>query len=249
VGATGRRACGTFLGVSRGWGRSRHRRLITAALIFVALFTGLAALTAEPRLDLDREARALVGLTRSPGLDAVMRAVTLLGEATGLVPLIAAASFGLWRVHRRWALALPLIMAGTGVLQLAAKWAIDRPRPNLAPWGYPSGHMLSLVVLLGLLVYLLHLAPLRRRWRRAAAGLAAGTLSTVAFSRLYLDVHWLSDLGGGLALGAGYLLFAIWLVEVSRGWLPRRAAPAPAPAVEPSVVGAGLAVEPESAIA
>jgi membrane-associated phospholipid phosphatase len=36
----------------------------------------------------------------------------------------------------------------------------------------------------------------------------------VAFSRLYLDKHWLSDLAGGLTIGAAYLLLAIWAVEV-----------------------------------
>jgi membrane-associated phospholipid phosphatase len=36
----------------------------------------------------------------------------------------------------------------------------------------------------------------------------------VAFSRLYLDKHWLSDLVGGFAIGAAYLLLAIWVVEV-----------------------------------
>jgi len=243
------RGCGrgTVRGVSRRWSGSRQQRLIASALVSVAFFAGLAAVTAEPHLAVDRDARALVGLARSPGLDAAMRAVTLLGEATGLVPLIVGASLALWRARRRWAIALPLVMAGTGVLQLAAKWAIDRPRPNLAPWGYPSGHVLSLVVLLGLLVYLLHAAPVRRRWRRAGAALAIATLSAVGFSRLYLDVHWLSDLGGGLALGMGYLLFAICLVEESRRWAPRRAARAPAPAAEPAVLAPALAPEAESA--
>jgi undecaprenyl-diphosphatase len=231
---------------------SRQQRLIASSLLSVALFAGLALLTAEPRLldlEVDRDARALVGLTRSPELDTAMRAVTLLGEAAGLVPLILAASLGLWRVHRRWAVALPLVMLGTGVLQFTAKWAIDRPRPNLAPWGYPSGHVLSLVVLLGLLVYLLYAAPVRRRWRRVGAGLAIATLSTVAFSRLYLDVHWLSDLGGGLALGTAYLLFAIWAVEESRGRAPWRTAQATSPVVEPAILVPALEPEPESATA
>ena len=228
---------------------NRHQRLIASSLLSVALFAGLATFTAEAHLDVDQEARALVGLTRSPGLDVAMRAVTLLGEATGLVPLIMVVSLGLWRVHRRWAVALPLVMAGTGVLQFAAKWAIDRPRPNLTPWGYPSGHVLSLVVLLGLLVYLLYAAPVRRRWRRTGAAIAVTTLSAVAFSRLYLDVHWLSDLGGGLALGMGYLLFAIWLVEEALGRASRRASPAPASMVEPAIRVPSLAPETESATA
>ena len=232
--------------MSRRWLANRQQRLIASVFLSLVLFASLAALTEEPRFDVDREARALVGLTRGPGLDATMRAVTLLGEATGLVPMIVVASLALWRVRRRWAFALPLVMAGTGILQLAAKWAIDRPRPNLAPWGYPSGHVLSLVVLLGLLVYLLHTAPVRRRWRQGGAALAVATLSTVAFSRLYLDVHWLSDLGGGLVLGTGYLLFAVWLVDESRVRVRvlRRAAPAAPLEPEPAALAPTLEPDP-----
>lgn len=222
---------------------------MAATLLFLSLFAGLAALTAEPHFGVDRGARGLVGLARGPALDGPMHAITLLGEAAGLVPLIAAASFLLWRPRRRWAVGLPLVMAGAGVLQLAAKWAVDRPRPNLAPWGYPSGHVLSLVVFLGLLVYLIYAAPMRRWWRQAGTGLAAGLLATVAFSRLYLDKHWLSDLGGGFALGMAYLLFAIWLVETSRAW---RTGPDPAgsrPGLPEAVAAVQLEIGEESTAA
>ena len=231
-------------------GGSRQQRLITSALLFLALFVSLAVLTAEPRFDVDRDTRALVGLTRSPGLDASMRAITVLGEAAGLVPLIAAMSLlFLWRGRRRLAIALPVIMAGTGVLQLAAKWAVDRPRPNLAPWGYPSGHVLSLVVLLGLLVYLLHATPMRRRWRQAGTSLACSVLSAVAFSRLYLDVHWLSDLFGGLALGLAYLLLSIWVIEASRGWRAGTARVDAAAAVPAVAASPAMATDLESSAA
>ena len=119
------------------------------------------------------------------------------------------------------ALALPLIMAGTGALQLLAKWAVDRPRPNLAAWGFPSGHVLALVVFFGVLAYLLCTARSGRGWRSLGAGVAGLTVLVVAFSRLYLDVHWLSDVAGGFALGLAYLLFTIWLVES----ISRRRAP------------------------
>ena len=81
--------------------------------------------------------------------------------------------------------------------------------------------MLTLVVLLGLIAYLVTLRSARRRWRASASLLCALTLVSVAFTRLYLDRHWLSDLGGGLTIGLGYLLFVIWLVDVC---LPARAA-------------------------
>jgi undecaprenyl-diphosphatase len=121
----------------------------------------------------------------------------------------------LWRLNRRWAVALPVLMAGAGALQWLAKAATGRARPNLAPFGFPSGHVLSLVVFFGLMIYLVAMASSqRRRWRVLACLIASVPVVVVAFSRLYLDKHWLSDLAGGLTIGAAYLLLAIWVVEV-----------------------------------
>ena len=145
-----------------------------------------------------------------------MRTLTLLGSRAGLISLIALAIVSLWGYRRRWALALPVIMAGTGGLQLVAKWAVNRPRPNLADWGYPSGHVLSLVVFFGLVAYLLRTSRASRGWRVLGGGACAGIVLVVAFSRLYLDVHWLTDVIGGFALGLAYLLLTIWLVEALR---------------------------------
>ena len=113
----------------------------------------------------------------------------------------------LWPRRRRWALALPLVMAGVGIIQFLAKWAVDRPRPNLAPWGFPSAHVLSLVVLCGYLAYVVSAGRAqagtgqRRAWRMAAA-----VVGTVAYSRMYLDAHFLSDILGGFTAGLAYLL-------------------------------------------
>ncbi len=145
-----------------------------------------------------------------------MRTLSLLGGRAGLISLIALAFVLLWGYRRRWALALPVIMAGTGGLQLLAKWAVNRPRPNLADWGYPSGHVLSLVVFFGLVAYLLRTSRVSRGWRLLGGGVGAGIVLTVAFSRLYLDVHWFTDVIGGFALGLAYLLLTIWLVEAFR---------------------------------
>jgi undecaprenyl-diphosphatase len=92
---------------------------------------------------------------------------------------------------------------------------VNRPRPNLDPLGFPSGHVLSLVVFFGLMIYLVVTASgVRRRWRACASLVCLLTVLAVAFSRLYLDRHWLSDVAGGLTIGMTYLLLAIWIVEV-----------------------------------
>jgi len=179
-----------------------------------AVFAALSLVAAQQGVfDLDRNADALVALTRASGLERSMQAISLLGQASALVPLIAVVSLLLWRDRRRWAIALPAVMAGTGALQLVAKWAVDRPRPNGMPWGFPSGHALTVAVFFGVVTYVVCTSSTRHRWRWLSTILCASTVLAVGFSRLYLDMHWLSDVGGGFAIAAAYLPMTIWLVE------------------------------------
>lgn len=188
--------------------------LLATVTLSLTSFLVLAAFAAQRYwFDLDHSVRQLVSLVRHPMLDGPMHGFSLLGEELGLIPLIALTSAALWWGRRPWALALPVVMAGTGALQFLAKWAVDRPRPNLADWGFPSGHVLALVVFCGVIAYLLCTARCSWGWRSLGAASAGTTVLAVAFSRLYLDVHWLSDVAGSFALGLAYLLFTIWLVE------------------------------------
>jgi undecaprenyl-diphosphatase len=199
------------------------------ATVLLTAYLGLSIDAAHHHLlPLDRDVRAWVQPLRSGGLDLSMETVSFLGEPVGLVPLILLSSALLWRFSRRWAFLLPLVMAGTGALQLAGKWAADRPRPNAAPWGFPSGHVLSLVVFFGMVAFLLVTLTERRRRFRILACLPCGAaVGVVAASRIYLDVHWLSDVIGGLVLGGAYLLLALWAHQ--RIFVPRPAAGAAGP--------------------
>jgi membrane-associated phospholipid phosphatase len=110
-------------------------------------------------------------------------------------------------------------MAGTGVLlrgrgrQLAAA----QGRALGFPWSraWPG-------CLFGILRPVGHATRRRRRWRISAC-LRAGRGGAVAASRIYLDMHWLSDVIGGFALGTAYLLLAIGAAQA----LARRAAARP----------------------
>jgi membrane-associated phospholipid phosphatase len=218
-----------------------------AAFLLLALFAATGQFSI-----LDYRVRALVEQTRQPFWDLAMRDVSLMGDRSGLIPLIAIVGVLLWRPIRRWAIALPLIMTGVGGVQIVAKWAVDRPRPNHAAWGFPSGHVLSLVVLFGLVSYVLSCSSISRRWRYLGGAAGAVVVLTVAWSRLYLEAHWISDVAGGFMLGLVCLLLSIWLVDTvipggarsahaagSAG--PPPAADAPMPGLVPS---APAAVEP-----
>jgi membrane-associated phospholipid phosphatase len=201
-----------------------ERSLLRGAALALAAYLAMVWWAETSTLAMDEAARNAVLLARHPLLTALMADVSRLGAAEGLIALIAVGSLSLWRRDRCWALVLPPLMAGTGALQFLAKWAVDRPRPDLQPWGFPSGHVLSLVVFFGFLAYLGWTSGTSSRRRRAIALLCASPVLVVAYSRLYLDRHWLTDLAGGFAVGLAYLLLVLLIVEVARGRSARRQA-------------------------
>lgn len=112
----------------------------------------------------------------------------------------------------RRAVALLLLAAAGGLLSSLVKVIVARPRPpgaavEVAGFSFPSGHAFGAAVAVAIAVVFSwpHLATAIRPWVCLAAALLAGL---VAFDRLALDVHYLSDVLAGLALGAAWALAA-----------------------------------------
>ena len=197
-----------------GVGVGSDRAVLQGGLLCLLAFLALAFIVTQHRFDgADQAARGVVHQTRHPAIAGFMERASYFGGQPGQVALLIVGVAALWARRRRWALALPLVMAGVGVVQFLAKWAVDRPRPNLAPWGFPSAHVLSLVVLCGYLAYVICLDRAQPTWRRAALAACAVVVGTVAYSRMYLEAHFLSDVLGGFSAGLAYLSFTIWGVR------------------------------------
>ncbi|HUE46841.1 MAG TPA: phosphatase PAP2 family protein [Aestuariivirgaceae bacterium] len=153
-----------------------------------------------------------------PWLEEMMRDFTGLG-GTGFLTLVTLATAGFLVLRRKHKAALAVLVAvGVGImLSMAVKFGIDRPRPDLVPHGsyvytasFPSGHsMMSAVVYLTLAAML---ARVQSQWRLRIYILAVAVLVTllVGFSRVYLGVHWPSDVLAGWAVGAAWAL-SCWL--------------------------------------
>jgi len=202
-----------------------RRVLGAAAVASLVVFAALTAFVTHHGFDAtDEVARALVHRPELALLRPCMEAVSFAGGKPGQIVVVTLAFGLLWQRWRRWSVALPLVMIGAGLLEGTLKWAVDRPRPNLDPWGFPSGHVMSVVVLSGYLAYVVGSATRRMP---ACVALWATIVGTMAFSRMYLDAHWLSDVLGGFTVGLAYLLAALCAI----GPIPRRRAVEPAPVV------------------
>jgi membrane-associated phospholipid phosphatase len=219
-------------------GRTRGVVLLGGGIICLTGFLLLTAIVTRDILaSTDQLARMLVHGSQHPFLSPLMEGASFLGGQPGQIAVILLASAVLWsRRPRRWALALPVVMAGAALIQYLAKWHFDRPRPNLDPWGFPSAHVMTLVVLFGYLGYVLvagATARRRRWWRALAVSGCPAVVCTVAYSRMYLDAHWLSDVLGGMSGGLAYLLLAIWLIGSGPSPAVASLPVVPTPASEP----------------
>lgn len=177
-----------------------------------------------------------------PATEGAFRVISFLASPPWFYLLIGSAAAFWWfrGAHRR--LAVYLLVTGLvgGLVDTVVKVAVDRDRPSLQHpvatahgQSFPSGHtMLATYGYGALLLTFLPLLPRRAR-RPAIAGWLA-TVAVVAFARLGLGVHYITDVVGGFVLGLAWLAgttaaFSIWRVE--RGRRPVR----PTEGLEPEV--------------
>src|SRR5262245_15069653 len=99
-----------------------QRVLLGGALAFLTLFLVLTAVVKEHRFDaVDRIARTFVHRPSHPLLQSSMEAASFLGGQPGQIVVVCLTALALRR-RKPWGLALPVVMAGAGILQLLAKW-------------------------------------------------------------------------------------------------------------------------------
>jgi membrane-associated phospholipid phosphatase len=147
--------------------------------------------------------------------------VTFFGSAPTLAVLGLAVALVLCTL-RRWSLLLGWVaaLAGTGLLNTTLKGVVRRLRPQLpepwvteSGWSFPSGHVMGSLVAYGFLAYLLTRITPAHFPRRTAIALLAGLVLLIGFSRIYLGVHFLSDVIGGYAAAAVWLTFCILMTH------------------------------------
>lgn len=206
-----------------------------ATLSVVAVCAGLFAVlanevrTPDRVTTFDQDALSWVVDRRTQTLTAVARAVTHLGDPWLVVSITTLVTLGLV-VARRFSLGVFMVMAtsGAAIISSVSKQVVDRARPPEALWlmrawgpSFPSGHATQSVACYTALAIIacVLLRSTRRRGAVVAAAVAVGLL--IGLSRIYLGVHWVSDVVAGWSVGGGWLAVLVLL-----GWcVPRLRSP------------------------
>ena len=158
----------------------------------------------------------------SPTLDLPFKVLTFMGEEEFfllLLPLVY------WCLDRRSGARLAILFLFSAYLNASAKVLAGQPRPfaydvrvrqlaETVGGGLPSGHTQNAVAVWGYLA-----ATFQRTWLWVVAGLL---MVLIPLSRIYLGVHFPTDLLGGYLIGAALLLLYLWLEPATEAWLRKK---------------------------
>ena len=187
----------------------------------VAGFLGLIGLATSPddvaRFDQtahDTLFNAL-GASRQLGL-----AVTWFGNNATVIGLVVATALALVVTKRYWAAFRVVFASGIGglvVRGLKLVFARDRPMDQVveaAGYSFPSGHAFASTVFYGMLIYLAFRLTERTWARTLAVVVGVAVIGAVGLSRIYLNVHYPTDVVGGWLAGSAWLVSSLLLVDV-----------------------------------
>jgi undecaprenyl-diphosphatase len=215
------------------------------AAVGVFLFTGLAIVTVAAAAFAQIAEAVVQGQTRAfdnailrfmgeigaPWLDALVLEVTALGARAVVYMVVLIASVFLWQSRHHYSAALLWVaVIGSGLINSVLKVSFNRPRPDVFPWrtqhvglaSFPSGHAMTSIVVYGTLAFLIaRLAP-TPLLKRLTWGVAGMVIVLVGLSRLYLGVHYPSDVLAGFIIGGAWAIICALGMEAVRYFRTRR---------------------------
>ncbi|MES3000474.1 MAG: diacylglycerol kinase family protein [Pseudomonadota bacterium] len=231
------------------------------ALAFLAVallsFAWLAAdlVRVGPVTRADAGMLALLHAHASAALTTFFIAITTLHSHAGILSMaFAAAALMAWKKRTAWLPMLVMAVPGGLVLNAFVKHEFERsrpvmesPLPALHTFSFPSGHTAGATLWWGFVLIVLFAHESRRRWRVAGVAIAFAMVALTALSRVYLGVHYPSDVLAAIAEASAWLMFTYLVVgrramaRTAPTTLAGRQAAGPerAPATPPAAARAG----------
>jgi undecaprenyl-diphosphatase len=187
---------------------------VMPSLLLGVLGLGIAAAIENGALlsTWDEPIQRAVESSRTPFMNGLMAAITELGDLTAVIVVVGLLLPLVWRRCRSLAFVMVVATLARPAMEFTLKALADRPRPDLERLlpgngpSFPSGHVLAAIALWGLLPPIVALFTNKRRWWWASVALSGLLIASISASRVYLGVHWFSDVVGGLLVGSLYLV-------------------------------------------
>lgn len=204
-------------------------RFILAIILFLATLIVFVAIADEIVLEhennFDQIISAYIQSFTSPAMTKAMIAITFFGSSTFLFPAyILLIIFYISRKKRRLALDITMVgLSSTGILFLF-KDIFRRHRPldplisHVTGFSFPSGHSFSSFTFFGLLIYIAWHSDIKKSTKIIISALLVLFAATIAFSRVYLRVHFPSDVVAGFCLSVVWLMLSLAILhQADRG--------------------------------
>ena len=185
--------------------------LAAGLFLVIALAIGLGT----PLAALDANAGTWLHVRATPLVTNAMAAVSFLGAPTTLtIVAVAGSLLLLYRRMQSEAATLSTVVLGGNFLNFCLKHLVQRGRPvfddpifSLPTYSFPSGHAMASTVFYGLLAIYALVNARQRYAAYVAVAAAVFMVALVSFSRVYLGLHYVSDVMGGIAEGIAWLAF------------------------------------------
>lgn len=189
--------------------------LLFLASIIVFLYLGREIMEGD-KVWLDEAGFAFAASLSSPFMDGFIKFVTFFGSGQFLTPAaLALVAFYLFIRKHRWnSLRVPVVALGSISLNVILKYFFDRQRPmsplvEASGLSFPSGHSMVAASFYGLLIYLVWHNVRDVRLRNTLIVLLSVFVLLIGFSRIYLRVHYPTDVVAGLAAGFLWVVVGI----------------------------------------
>lgn len=147
----------------------------------------------------------------SDGLTPILKVITEFGGVAFTV--LAGVLIFMFCKKIRWFVTFDLV--GVTVLNQAIKHIVRRPRPNIlrlveeSGYSFPSGHSMVSMAFYGIIIYLVYKNVSNKYLKWTLITLLSLLILSIGFSRIYVGVHYFTDVAGGFLLGLAYLIIYI----------------------------------------
>ena len=199
-------------------GRTAKKIILAAALLLIFILAWVVFVYG--RNSFDQKIFSLIAPTITENRTRIMRFISFLAKHTFLIPLIfLLITWFLIKKNKWMAIRTATVLLSSLLLMSILKRLIQRQRPpdplveGITNYSFPSGHAFMSVAFYGLLIWFASVYISNKWMRRLVIAFLLLVIAAIGFSRIYLRVHYATDVIAGICIGFVWLDFCLWFID------------------------------------